>query len=70
MRTKSAGKIKQIQDLMQSLQLTAQPKQVFTKDGFLELTIIYTDREQYPNEPAAPTEAKEPEQKDAEAPVL
>ena len=72
MRSKSAAKIKQIQDLMKSLQVIVQPKEIITKDGFIELTIIYTDIEQYPQEPIAPisVEAKEPEQKDVEAPVL
>ena len=72
MRSSSASKIKQIQDLMKSLQVIAQPKEIITKDGFIELTIIYTDLEQYPKESVVPLpiEAKEPEQKDVEAPVL
>lgn len=58
MRASSQKKFTQITELMKLLQVSFQPKQKITPDGFIENVVIFTDDEKYPT---APTVERQPE---------
>lgn len=49
-RAKSAGKIKQLVEVMKSLNIKAEARQRVGRDGYLELVVVFIDLEKYQEE--------------------
>ena len=67
MQQKSQQKVQAIKTLCTQLQVDIIGKQMITESGFVENTVLYMDREQYPvdkEEPKVPEPAKEEPKKD------
>jgi len=67
MRAKSAEKVKQIQGLMEVLQVTVECRERVTPEGFIEKIALFIDREQYPQLPVK--EEVTPETNEPETPA-
>lgn len=58
MRARSSEKVKQIMDLMRSLNVRVEAREKLGMDGFIEKMVFWIDDENYPS-PAPETEAQE-----------
>lgn len=49
-------KAKQINDLCRTLKMTIMPREIVTKEGFIERIVYFFDNEQYPQKNDKPTD--------------
>lgn len=70
MQARSREKVKQVMDLMKLLQITVEPRERVTREGWIERTLFWSDNEKYPQAPVEERgpEGAEPAQESAEAP--